>query len=481
MQLLPIRKKDSLDIFRIVSSKKVMQNIGDGKLWNNQKLTNFIIYNLQEQKMKHSERKNYYYRMVVDDKLIGIIGFYFLKNKWNLKVFIRNSQQGKGYFSQALKQLLKKLKEYQNEDKLYSQVHQQNIKMNEIMQKKYYYDKSFHINQFKVNQYIIFNRPYTYLVKSEYIKPEIINNVFKSRKNWIEWNSELSDNPDFLHLDGKYYYDKQYQKYQVLLKNIMNNKYNKAIEKSSLFYALKGKKYLPHNFNFNKTKHNIDTYKHLFVSNQPYIIKPDGGYAGDQIKVVTKLEELKYIYNTKYNNWSIQEYIINPVLIDECKFHMRVLFLRLENGTGYMFEQIPIYKAKKPFVLDNYEDNDIHVSHYQKTQEELYLNDLQKELNVKDIIKQIKIILNDINSIIKTFCYNETKHCYEMYGVDFMVANKNVVKLLEFNHKIGLKEFTDAKFNFNQILFNSELQVVCDKYFPPLERTDESDIQFIQL
>lgn len=501
MKLLPIRKKDYEDIFKLVSNPQIMKHIGNGKIWNIEKLTNFIIYNLQEQKLDNKEREHYYYRIIDNDKLIGIIGFYLSKNKWNLKVFINPRKQGKGYFSKALKQLLKRLKEYKNEDFLYSQVHENNQKMNDIMLNKYYYDKSFKIGKIRVNQYIIFNRPYTYLVKSDYIPSDDINQIFAMRKNWIEWNPSISNDPDFIHLDGKHYYDKRNQKYNVLLKNVMNNMNNPAIDKTRLFITLfkkykDTKRYLPHTYFYQKNgKYDLEKYKDIFDENKPFIIKPDGGYAGSGIKVITNFEQLKYIQKLKHQRWSFQEYITNPVLLDSRKFHMRVLFIHRDDGEGFMFAQIPIYRAKKPFVLSNYEDNDIHISHYNDQDSELYLQDLEKELDVESIENQIKFILRDINSIINNSCYEETKNCYEMYGVDFMLTSSSEVennkknssgrinsskgasevKLIEFNHKIGLKEFNNAHLPFNKILLNSELIITADYYMPPKNKINVFD------
>lgn len=476
MKLLPIRKRDYKDINKLVFNPKIMEHIGNGKTWDIEKLTNFIIYNLREQKLENDKREHYYYRIIDDDKLIGIIGFYLNKGKWNLKVFINPQKQGKGYFSKALKQLLKRLKEHKNVDLLYSQVHKNNQKMNDIMLKKYYYDKSFNIGKIKVNQYIIFNRPYTYLVKSEYIPSSTVEDIFKMRKNWIKWDSSISENPDFLHLDGKHYYDKRNQKYNVLLKNMINNSNNPAIEKTKLFIALVRKhlaslRYLPRTYFYQKdSKHDLEAYQKIFDEGTPYIIKPDGGYAGSGINVVTTFEELKYIQKSRHQRWSFQEYITDPVLIDNRKFHMRVLYIQRDDGEGFMFSQIPIYRAKKHFVLGNYNDNDIHISHYSDKDTELYLDDLEDQLDVNSILKQIKFILKDVNSIINNICYPETKNCYEMYGVDFMISVSEGVKLIEFNHKIGLKEFKGAQFPFNRILLNAELIVTTDYYMPPEEK-----------
>ena len=240
MKLLPIRKKDFEQIQKLVTLTSVMKHIGNGQIWDNEKITNFIIYNAREQKLSNEEREYFYYRMVNGEEFVGIIGFYLKKTKYNLQVFIKPTQQKKGYFSQALRLILKRLKDYKNVDRLYSQVHSSNTKMNSIMANKYYFNKSFRMGKIVVNQFIIFNRNYTYLAKSDYISNEVFDEIFKLRGNWEKWDSTISKNPDFLHLDGKHYFDRKNQKYDVLLKNVMNNGDNPTIDKTKLLILFYG-------------------------------------------------------------------------------------------------------------------------------------------------------------------------------------------------------------------------------------------------
>ena len=69
----------------------------------------------------------------------------------------------------------------------------------------------------------------------------------------------------------------------------------------------------------------------------------------NQIKVIQK-EDFKNIKFSKYPYWSMQEYIKNPYLIENKKFHMRVLYLYRARGEGFWFKKIPLYLAKKDFI-----------------------------------------------------------------------------------------------------------------------------------
>lgn len=475
MKLSPISKIDSEQIKNLVNTSSVMRFIGDKKNWNNEKIANFFIYNLREQKLSNSEREYFYYTMSETKKkeevFIGIIGFYLKKDKYNLTVFIKPSQQKKGYFKQGLKMIMEKLKEYKNVDHIYSQVHADNDKMNQIMSNNYFYIKSFNIGAIKVNEYIIYNRKYTWFAKSDYIPISTFEAAFSSRKDtWEKWDPSVSNNPDFIHLDGTHYYDRRNEKYNVLLKNVSNNSRNPAIEKSALFMSLKKKfpeaDYLPTTYFYNPARDDYNKYKNIFKENKPWILKPDGGFSGKDITILTNFKQLRQL---KKSMWSVQEYIQNPLLIDKRKFHIRVLFIHRDDGKGFMFKLMPIYLSKKEFKLSDYDDHDIHISHFSEEQQELYFNLDYVDFGVskseiEKLETKIKNILKDINSIIYMGCYPETKRCYEMYGADFMINSNMEVKLIEFNHKIGLKEFK-SDINFNALLINAELDITSDYYF----------------
>ena len=78
---------------------------------------------------------------------------------------------------------------------------------------------------------------YYYLVKSENLDLNKVNKVLTKRGNWYPYNKKMfpKKHPDFLHLDGKYEYDKQFWKYKTKLRSLIDlpgdndsisNKYN---------------------------------------------------------------------------------------------------------------------------------------------------------------------------------------------------------------------------------------------------------------
>ena len=61
--LYDITEEDFDDILEMTSKKSIMKFIGNGKVWNEEKVSKFIGYNLQEQGQNRNQRKEYYYKI----------------------------------------------------------------------------------------------------------------------------------------------------------------------------------------------------------------------------------------------------------------------------------------------------------------------------------------------------------------------------------------------------------------------------------
>ncbi len=55
-----INEEDFDDIFEMTKKKSIMKFIGDGKVWDKERVQKFIDYNLEEQNQNRNQRKNYY-------------------------------------------------------------------------------------------------------------------------------------------------------------------------------------------------------------------------------------------------------------------------------------------------------------------------------------------------------------------------------------------------------------------------------------
>ena len=157
VKLDTITQDDYNDIAELTSIDKVMKYVGNGKIYSSKKVKKFIKYCEIENKQSDKKRKQYYYKIVDNNKFIGIIGFHLFQNKdYYLSVYTNPKYQGKGYFSKALSLLLKKVATHKPQlSFIISLVYKNNKKMNAISRKKFTFNKTITLNGKKMNEYKI--------------------------------------------------------------------------------------------------------------------------------------------------------------------------------------------------------------------------------------------------------------------------------------------------------------------------------------
>lgn len=189
LRLQPIVKSDFKRINEITSNINIMKHIGNGKVWNEEKVKKFIHYNLLEAKQNDTKRTEYYYKIVLitstskidrlnntktklkskkiqknktkklmnNTELIGIIGFFKQNNEYVYRIFIDEKYQGKGYAKFSLELLKNKVKKHKpNLKYIASYVHIDNVNMNKISHKQFKYVGKSKIGKTPVNKYLIY-------------------------------------------------------------------------------------------------------------------------------------------------------------------------------------------------------------------------------------------------------------------------------------------------------------------------------------
>lgn len=204
------------------------------------------------------------------------------------------------------------------------------------------------------------------------------------------------------------------------------------------------------------------TITEFMNNNKIIIIKPEPGYGGYGIRVFRKPNSaINYIYKKQFNKnvkehfnkyppkkWLIQKYMDNPLLLNNKKFHLRVmvLIIRKSNKTdSYLYSKFQPIIAVKEYQLNSLNKN-IHNTHAKVlTKNKLlksyqYYDQLDKDK--KDLIKkQILYICEILNKYIKFKCWKENKCCFRYIGYDFMVTDKYKVKIIEANKEPGFHGF----------------------------------------
>ena len=298
----------------------------------------------------------------------------------------------------------------------------------------------------------------TYLILSKYISKDIFKKYFPS--NWKEVNNYISDNNiDFIYIDSYYRTIKKLNNIKTdYISNVDYIKHNfddkdylhKFVEKDNpkIF-----NKYFMEQYEIDKK--NIDKYNKLFNKHKIWIAKPIPGGIGFGIKIFDNFNKLKeYILNFKLKwegdkevkKWVIQKYIDNPLLIYNKKFHIRFNFINgIVNGKKFSklidFYQMTV--AKKKYISENYEDIDIHDTHFHGRKElgKIFKTEFKKEYGQKKldyVLSEIKKIHKYLAKIIKFKCLPNSKNCYQIIGGDIMITKKFELKCIELNMYPGL-------------------------------------------
>ena len=504
MKLEDINEKDTDDIIKLTKLKSVMKYVGNGKIWDSDKVDRFIGYNLKEVGSKN--RREYYYK-ITDNKFVGIIGVHpFLSFKgYYLSVMLLPSEQRKGYYRKSIEKLKDKIKkEGIKTDRIKILVRTNNKRMISLSEKNYYFNRERHIKGESFYEFFYFLRKYTYLILSNNSDKKIVNEIFSKRGNWKEYNQKGKESLDYIYIYGEFKFNTSLYNKRCLLKNISDYKEEgKITNKNKLFQNLEkikgGKKYIVDNFKVDLENINHNKVEDLFKKYKILIFKPIYGYKGTAIEVLTSYEKFVEFVNRedyfkqlkklnegklsreKMSQWVLQEYINNPLLIDNKKFHIRLYYL-VHRDEKYLLNDGLIFTAISEYKREDYTNKDIHDTHsyYRHADDVLkYPKDL-KFLGSKiqtHIHNQIIDLFNKVGEIDNFGCYPESKDCYRLLGPDIMITDDYQVKVLEIN---GVPGIPTIKSKFGRKLFENEISLMVDSTFPPQNKIEE-DNDFIQV
>lgn len=348
----------------------------------------------------------------------------------------------------------------------------------------------------------------TYLIKHKYLDDDIIDKIMKKFKIWKKFDELSNTNPDFIHIDSNLN-EKKYWKYNSKLRNIIIYKKNNIDIRNKHFFIkklidkndTKLDKMIIKQIYFNlyeifKNKNLIKKYKYLFKNNKIWIFKYIYGLKGKKLKIIKTYNEFvifvnellikynkilknlnfeeysKLSYNSKpsyFVDWTLQEYIMNPLLYKKKKFHIRSYFLWYKkdknNKEGYLFNYHNIWTAKLPFKNENYDDKSIHQSKQYYTEKDISLNKLFKTMpnnKVKTIKNKLNYLFKNILDVIDNSCYSNDKSCYNLFGSDIMITDEYDIKFIELNAfpSYHNNDINNKKLNLPLDVFEGILDIV---------------------
>lgn len=487
LTLKNIVKTDYDDIKHLTNQKSVMQYIGNGQTWSNDKIHKFIKYNQEEQKQSDSHRQNYYYKIINqnNNNFIGIVGFHMMNtnnpknmstryHKFYLTIYFEPIHQGKGYYSNVIKLIKEKMNKHQpNHNILYSLTHNDNVVMNMISRKKYNFLRQTRLGDTILNEYAIPVDTYKCLMESEYYKRNDFLKLVEKRDNWklIRLDEINKTSIDFIYMDGIFINNKQIQSVSSSIKNIVDDVKKQINEKNSIYKNLLKHndrkiitKYLLPQYNIDlvhikehleNTEHPdsiIDKYYNLFNQyNQPdenvWIFKPVGGWSGKGIRIFNCyhhfilyceeiIKENKHKWkniNTKQhkhklslqNEWVLQKYITNPMLFQNKKFHIRCYYLYTYINNK---PQGYIYSKGNIYTAkDNYEPD---LSKDCMNLDNKDIHDTHLASTMDDyIFPEDLLIKNELNDYILKQIIDLTQHVYDIVKPKCYPENEHCYEL----------------------------------------------------
>jgi hypothetical protein len=158
----------------------------------------------------------------------------------------------------------------------------------------------------------------------------------------------------------------------------------------------------------------------------------------------------------KYDTIMLSKYLRNPLLFQKRKFHLRLLFIiAIVNNTvkSYLLDTMLFRTAKLPFTLTDFNNSDIHDTHFKSTAKDWYFPDdfttenmgvvitpdiidkLWKD--IREIMRKITIVALDGNNHIRL--YDTNKNGFHIFGLDIMITDDFKPNLLECNSNPGFR------------------------------------------
>jgi len=233
--------------------------------------------------------------------------------------------------------------------------------------------------------------------------------------------------------------------------------------------------YIPLTISFNRNS--LEELKQLFVSNPRddppvYIVKPENSLSRTGVGIVRNyLELMSHLdHYSDYQEWIIQDYIDNPLLFNNKKFHFRiyVIYVQTENSTtAYLSKNGFIYTANKEFESDTF-DNDIVLSGENSKNNVFYIPEdftrsFGKQVWDNMVFPQIvKITRETIRSTVEHLkCPTKKQKCFKILGYDILINQDMKCFLAEINARNVSYKYPNQK--FKDTFYKNILKLVLSK------------------
>lgn len=233
--------------------------------------------------------------------------------------------------------------------------------------------------------------------------------------------------------------------------------------------------YIPLTISFNRNS--LEELKQLFVSNPRedppvYIVKPENSLSRTGVGIVRNyLELMSHLdHYSDYQEWIIQDYIDNPLLFNNKKFHFRiyVIYVQTENSTtAYLSKNGFIYTANKEFEPDTFDPNIVLSGENSKNNVFYIPEDFTRSFGKQTwdtiVFPQIvKITRETIRSTVEHLkCPTKKQKCFKILGYDILINNDYKCFLAEINARNVSYKYPNQK--FKDTFYKNILKIVLAK------------------
>lgn len=257
-----------------------------------------------------------------------------------------------------------------------------------------------------------------------------------------------------------------------------------------LKYYKKRPDYLPFTLAFNRNT--MDEIATLFKGNprdspQVYIVKPENDSFRNGVGIVrNKLELMAHMDNFyMYDDWIIQDYIDDPLLIHNRKFHMRIYVIYIQTKDyqcAYLSDVGFIYTSNKDFTKETFE-NDVVLSGESTPKNVYYIpDDFYRNFSKKtydEVVKPqiVKITRETLMATLDLLkCPQEEQKCFKIMGYDILINNEYKCFLAEINvrgvtYKYPNKKFLDS-------FYRNILKLILPESPPSNKELSEKNVPF---
>ena len=237
-----------------------------------------------------------------------------------------------------------------------------------------------------------------------------------------------------------------------------------------------------------------------------WILKPSMCNQGSGIHLFDSVDELQSIFESNdyddIREWVIQDYIADPLLIDQRKFHIRAYVLAIGSLKVYLYDEMLTLFSLQEYPSDqtiDISDLAAHITNtcYQKKGDDVefeeekavkLFSELESQLGGKEKAQFILESIRKITSDTFASCSGEVgffplPNCFEFFGLDFLIEKKGgsddlQVYLLEVNAEPDFMQTGDRLRSLIDNLLNEATEMVLRHFYSQKPETQTEDKKF---